>query len=362
MSDIDRFVEFLVRVADAYHRPPVTPSDRMWAGVERGLAGSAVGSPVEGRSKVDPIALAASAYHAPPITPHDDMWTRIDAAWELRRGAPPAARDAGLPVLDPAFETGEPATAPGERSRAVVSLTLIAIAVSLVVGIVIGRASLGSFITGGARVATSGAPPETAVGDPVRGVDPEAATAGGVPGGPAEGRPVRQVELAGPVAGLGPEELGELETGVRVAAADREPTTTVRGGSPARAPVDPGATGRREAAVQYATVRHFSRVETLLTTFKTQDGPGDEGRSLSVWARELLGDTRLLLDAPAERSEQELRLLEDLELVLAEIAGLEPGTGDFERGIVRDGIERGGTISRLRAAAPPGATRMITGT
>jgi hypothetical protein len=48
-------------------------------------------------------------------------------------------------------------------------------------------------------------------------------------------------------------------------------------------------------------------------------------------------------------------LLEDLELVLAEIAQLSPSSRAEDLELIRDGIEQGGMMPRLRTAVPAGS-------
>jgi len=85
-----------------------------------------------------------------------------------------------------------------------------------------------------------------------------------------------------------------------------------------------------------------------------------DGR-LSSWARQLLQDTRLLLDSPAGEDPRRRRLLEDLELVLAQITRLgaaaeatRPQGSVAERELIDGTIRRGQVLSRLRSAAPAG--------
>ena len=73
-------------------------------------------------------------------------------------------------------------------------------------------------------------------------------------------------------------------------------------------------------------------------------------------ARELLATNRLLLDSPAARDRRTRLLLEDLELVLAEIAQLTPQATAGDRELIREGMERGGVLSRLRTVVPAGTT------
>ena len=110
------------------------------------------------------------------------------------------------------------------------------------------------------------------------------------------------------------------------------------------------------AVVILAAVQHLSRVEALLTSFKSSGdggGPGESPASLDRWARDLLGDTRLLLDSPAAGDARRRHLLEDLELVLAQIVQL-PAESVADRTLVQRSIERGAMLSRLRSSIPAG--------
>jgi hypothetical protein len=85
---------------------------------------------------------------------------------------------------------------------------------------------------------------------------------------------------------------------------------------------------------------------------------GRADSSVSLWARDLLGTTRMLLDSPAARDPKMARLLEDLELVLAEVAQLRParsGAGSSEdlQAIDR-AVRQRGVLTRLRATMPAG--------
>lgn len=117
-----------------------------------------------------------------------------------------------------------------------------------------------------------------------------------------------------------------------------------------------GAPRRRPSAsnesYDVATLEHLSRAEALLTSFRTPRSTGD-GSPLNVWARDLLADTRLLLDSPAATDARRRQLLEDLELVLAQIVQL-PAEASADRGLVQRSIERGAVLSRLRSSIPAG--------
>jgi hypothetical protein len=107
-------------------------------------------------------------------------------------------------------------------------------------------------------------------------------------------------------------------------------------------------------AYRLAAEEHLAQSEAFLTLFRASlERPGDH-RLASATARQLLAGNRLLLDSPAARDADTRRLLEDLELVLAEIAQLSPGSPTQDLDLIRDGIERGDVLSRLRQAVPAG--------
>lgn len=128
--------------------------------------------------------------------------------------------------------------------------------------------------------------------------------------------------------------------------------------APARpvAVVDTMAAAHRvnPTAYRLAAEEHLAQSEAFLTLFRASvERPGDH-RLASATARQLLAGNRLLLDSPAARDADTRRLLEDLELVLAEIAQLSPGSPTQDLDLIRDGIERGDVLSRLRHAVPAG--------
>jgi hypothetical protein len=129
--------------------------------------------------------------------------------------------------------------------------------------------------------------------------------------------------------------------------------------SPTSAPAvasAPEAPRKRETAYGMVTLEHLGQAEAFLTLFRTSVRGGGDERLASATARQLLANNRLLLDSPAGKDRKTRLLLEDLELVLAEIAQLspEPRSGDLE--LIREGMERGGVLSRLRTVVPAGAT------
>lgn len=128
--------------------------------------------------------------------------------------------------------------------------------------------------------------------------------------------------------------------------------------APAVVAAGPAATAPRinETAYRLATREHLERSEAFLTLFRASVRTGSQEQLASATARELLATNRLLLDSPAAQDRRARLLLEDLELVLAEIAQLRPDATPGDRELIREGMERGGVLSRLRTAVPAGTT------
>jgi hypothetical protein len=132
----------------------------------------------------------------------------------------------------------------------------------------------------------------------------------------------------------------------------RVPQTLARDDRPSRD--DAGA----EMSYRLATVQHLTHVEALLTSYRAmsaQDQAKFDGE-LASWARDLLADTRLLLDSPASQDPLRRKLLEDLELVLAQMAQLAPERAGRGRELIEGTLSREHVLTRLRTAIPAGAT------
>ncbi|MBA3496270.1 MAG: hypothetical protein H0T86_04125 [Gemmatimonadales bacterium] len=111
-----------------------------------------------------------------------------------------------------------------------------------------------------------------------------------------------------------------------------------------------------ETAYRLATVEHLGQSEAFLTLFRASLRQGAQERLASGTARHLLATNRLLLDSPAAQDWRTRVLLEDLELVLAEIAQLSPEASAGDRAMIRDGMEHGAVLPRLRTVVPAGTT------
>ena len=120
----------------------------------------------------------------------------------------------------------------------------------------------------------------------------------------------------------------------------------------------PAAAGDRNSAYQITTIRHLSEAEALLTSFRSR--PADDRQmdaQLDAWARQLLSNTRLLLDSPVANDPQRRPLLEDLELVLVQIVQLSPGSTPQDRDLIEKSLRQDHVMTRLRTAIPAGAQR-----
>lgn len=109
-------------------------------------------------------------------------------------------------------------------------------------------------------------------------------------------------------------------------------------------------------AYRLTAIEHLSQSEAFLTLFRASAPRGGDERLASATARQLLASNRLLLDSPAARDRRMRLLLEDLELVLAEIAQLSPTPHEKDLELIREGIERGSVLPRIRTAVPAGTS------
>lgn len=109
-----------------------------------------------------------------------------------------------------------------------------------------------------------------------------------------------------------------------------------------------------QVAFRVAASEHLSRVEMFLTFFRAEARSGDL-REIDYLrpARNLLFQTRMLQDSPIARDLALKTLLDDLELVLVQIAQFsDDRAGDLE--FIDQGMEQRGVLLRLRSAIPAG--------
>ena len=99
------------------------------------------------------------------------------------------------------------------------------------------------------------------------------------------------------------------------------------------------------------TNRYLGQAAALLVSLPAKDANGKTDAAFASKATDLLVTTRLLIDSPAAVQDPKLHsLLEDLELVLVQIARLrsERNKGDLD--LIHQAVEQGDVISRLNSA------------
>jgi hypothetical protein len=131
---------------------------------------------------------------------------------------------------------------------------------------------------------------------------------------------------------------------------------SVQDAQPPVAPVarveTPAAGQINRTAYSMVVSQHMTSAEALLTTFRTQP-QGTLDPEIREWARELLTNTRMLLDSPAADDPDVAVLLQDLELIIAQISRMTAPSSE-EREIIRDGMKKTEVLPRLRASQSAG--------
>ena len=105
-------------------------------------------------------------------------------------------------------------------------------------------------------------------------------------------------------------------------------------------------------AYTVATAQHLTAAEAMLTAFKGDLSQGRMDSEISSWGKDLLSNTRLLLDSPAARDPVRRKLLQDLELVLVQIVQLSPGASARDRDFIKGALTDDQVLTRLRTAIP----------
>jgi len=105
---------------------------------------------------------------------------------------------------------------------------------------------------------------------------------------------------------------------------------------------------------RFATTELLNRSETFLTMVRAGGAAEESTDEVREWARPLLTRTRLLLGSPAAADPELRSLLDDLEIVLVQIAQL-PEDDSEERGWIDEGMDESRLLFRLRAASAAGA-------
>jgi len=112
---------------------------------------------------------------------------------------------------------------------------------------------------------------------------------------------------------------------------------------------------RREAvdlapAVNQASREHYGRAEALISVIAATPADAVMDSLTGRWARDMLTNTRLLLDSPAGEDPSRRQLLEDLETVLV-ILVQRSGAAVEERALLDRSLQRTQLLTRLRSGA-----------
>ena len=287
----------------------------------------------------DILQEAAREHNSAPETPRAEMWAAIAAA----RGAA-SAEPAAPPLIK--RDVPEVRVIPLFAGRRRAIGWAAALAATLVLGVVIGR-----------RTAS-----ENAARNPLPGT-----TAHATPVAPG----ARVAAASAPETGTGPGPVIPMPSGPSVtergtprmvAAApngERRPGTTGESGTRERTGPTRNPLLQRDAATdatlpyRMAAVQHLATTEALLVSLRSDVREGRTDTTIAVWAGDLLGTTRMLIDSPAGRDPQLKQLLEDLELVLAQISRLPGAHGQAaDLGLIDDAVRRREIMTRLRALSP----------
>ncbi|MEO5902598.1 MAG: hypothetical protein ABIQ55_01150 [Gemmatimonadaceae bacterium] len=293
--------------------------------------------------KDEMIIKAAKDYNRPPATPREDMWTAIQTARSTTAAGPRLLVAAGGLAGGAGYKTQ-----PRFPSRYVWLGAAAAAALLIASGIGIGRMTSGSSTQSPVAVTKEPIHVAETPSPSVRNIEPGAEPA------PASGSTTPDNSGSANTSGTQPRTRDEIRKSPRIIGRGRVEL--------ARNQDDYyDGTAMKATAVSYqvATQKHLQDAEVLLTSYSLEGRDPRMNAQFSGWARGLLSNTRLLLDSPAGDDPRRARLLQDLELVLAQIVQLSPNAATQERDLIQGSISNGHVMTRLRSAIPAGQPRGI---
>ena len=268
------------------------------------------------------IRSAASEYNRPPEVPRDEMWEAIQAA----KSAPGPRLHVAAGGLPAGY------TASRRLSPKVAWIGMAAAAALLVAtGVGIGR------WTNRGQSPIARQPGVTVIADapPLVQTNPEPEIGSSKPAQsePAQSQPTPQQA-----------QRPRNESGRNGTVVTKRP---LQRATPSQLAELPNA-----GIYNVATARHLADAEVLLTSFSLGSKDSGVNAQFADWAKGLLSNTRLLLDSPAGDDPRRAKLLQDLELVLAQIVQLAPDARAEDRQLVEGSIQQGHVMTRLRTAIP----------
>lgn len=253
---------------------------------------------------------AAQSYNDPPEPPREAMWAAIERSRTAARVVPIDTRRTPRWIA-----------------------TIAGIAAVLMAGIVIGRATRDTIAPSTMVGATADSTPSIVF------AAPESATVVATLPSPLEGS------------------VSPLLTEPRAAAAGR----AAGGGRPLRNRLA-GADASGDQGFRLAILEHLTRTEVLLTTFRADaQKPGAKvDAQFATLSRDLLATTRLLLATRPNEDPIMTRLLEDLELILTQLAQYSRDCRPTDLDAINQTLEKRNVMPKLRSTIPAGVSASAT--
>lgn len=347
MSMSDDFLNDLVdEVRAAYNPPPDVPVEALWRAVR------------ERRAYRD-------AYNAPGATPRDAIWAGLQARRADRVGAAADASGTAFPALvSVGANDGTPDAPPTRqaasadratgRARALSRYRWVGwaapIAATLLVGIAIGRSIPEAPPVPSPAIEEAGGPGSAVADGQVRqsALSP-GATESAAPlderlaaGDPAS----RDRAVDNPAPGGAPLETPTGSRGEMVTPASETDAAQAEQGSTTVAP--------GEALFRMAAIETLGGAEALLGDLvASRVESATASAPMASWGRDMLSQTRLLLDSPAADDPALRVLLEDLEMVLVQLVRFGEGPmAQTDAEFLEDAVRGRQILSRIRALLP----------
>jgi hypothetical protein len=272
------------------------------------------------------IQDAAAEYNRPPEPPREEMWRAIME----RESAPRPLDDSAAPLLGGSAAGG--VVLPFRR-RALRFAVPIGVAALLTLAFGLGRVSVDEPVPGSAPIAAD-APAQPSA--PLAGATADSAAATELVTNAPTDEPSRRA--AQPTSRLN--DPSHLEN-----PAAQPPS---RPAAEFAESAEPGTD-----ALALAAREHLAQAETFLVLFRASLNAGQPVEPVvPATARYLLASNRLLIDSPAAEQPGMRRLLNDVELVLAQIAQLPADSAaTTDERLITDGMEQRDLLLRIRTAA-----------
>lgn len=254
----------------------------------------------------------ARAYNAPSAeVPRAAMWERIAEARAAGRAAGPRA------------ESAVPAVIAMPERRPIRYAPWIGMAATLLIGVGIGRYAL--------QQDTSS-----------QQIDPVPVAS--VPSAPST-RPVTGEPSPAPAAAPSRAPRGQA---VRYAPSAR--ASQAQQQTPPAVVSAPSRRGQNSGTYSVASQQHLTRAEALVAVVAAMPRDAMMDSLTARWAKDVLTNTRLLLDSPAGDDPMRRRLLEDLETVLVQLVQ-RSGRAAEDRDMLDRTLEKTQLLTRLRSGA-----------